>query len=489
MFHRRNKLACLFAVVIYTVGFLTAVHVMHSPSSNQSVSKAPASFTVPNLSEIDRGLKHKLDDAIGFLKDNTHTSNTPKYDKPTPPKDKPPPSFTFPKNVLLKNTAPDSPRQQQFVPKLPYSSPSCDPIENLDVSITLVTSTSMDRIDRLSEICSNWSGKLSIVFYTSLSTDEISTRVNLLPSCINQEDRITITMRAPTANEEADHSLFPVNELRNVAIQAVSTSHYFYVDIDFALSPKMFETMSNPKVTKFLASDYRHAVVIPAFERSYLTCMKSNEALTENEKAAFKKCINKLEMPTDMTSLKRMMGKRMTRVFESRWTEKPHGSTGYKSWFNQDQGSLRKIKCIDSNRYEPYVILRKCSLLPPFQEDFTGYGKNKVQHILHLRHLNYNFQVLGGAFLTHVPHPVSGARENWNEYHQKKKRKGDSVWGARGSDGENSEEPDFHRQKMDAIFSKFKTWLMEDLNGVGGEGIGTPLCEGASDDDSLTHEQ
>ena len=39
-----------------------------------------------------------------------------------------------------------------------------------------------------------------------------------------------------------------------------------------------------------------------------------------------------------------------------------------------------------------------------FDERFVGYGKNKVQLLVHLRRAGYAFDVLGGGFVVHFPH-------------------------------------------------------------------------------------
>ena len=55
-----------------------------------------------------------------------------------------------------------------------------------------------------------------------------------------------------------------------------------------------------------------------------------------------------------------------------------HSSTKYKTWMNQKTGTFVDLPCFKSNKYEPYLTVRYCSDLPPFQEGFTGYGKNKI---------------------------------------------------------------------------------------------------------------
>ncbi|GMI47714.1 hypothetical protein TrCOL_g6424 [Triparma columacea] len=396
-----SKLLCLlFTMAIYAVGFFSAVHMMQSNNDETDLrSRAPVtSTTTRRSSSID----------------------TPSLSPPIPP-----------------SVPPDS--ESSFIAALPYPSPSCSPIENAsDVEVTLVSIASMDRISSLSTFCSTWSGPMSLAFYTSLPPPEVLLQIKeLAPGCGDADDRIEVTTRAQTREEEDDNSLFPVNELRNLAVEAVKTSHYVYIDFDFHPSSKILETILSPSVSAVLASSYKSALVIPAFERSYLRCSKTIEGLRGWRKKAFKECVSKLEMPTDMESLKDQIKRRMTRIFDSRWTSAPHSSTGYNAWYKQDNGSLRKIECIDSDRYEPYLVVRKCSLLPPYQSSFTGYGKNKASHSLHLRYLSYDLYALGGAFVVHVPHPASGAREGWKE---------------RGEGGA-------HKDKMNRLFHGFKDWL------------------------------
>lgn len=72
---------------------------------------------------------------------------------------------------------------------------------------------------------------------------------------------------------------------------------------------------------------------------------------------------------------------------------------------------------------EPYVVLPWCPssksdnprpLTPYYDERFYGYGKNKIQHISHLRYRGVQFSVIPQAFTVHHPHPESSVKQVWN---------------------------------------------------------------------------
>ena len=49
-----------------------------------------------------------------------------------------------------------------------------------------------------------------------------------------------------------------------------------------------------------------------------------------------------------------------------------------------------------------------------YDERFTGYGKNKIEHVTHLRWAGWSFGVLpNDCFVTHFPHPISAAKRDW----------------------------------------------------------------------------
>ena len=69
--------------------------------------------------------------------------------------------------------------------------------------------------------------------------------------------------------------------------------------------------------------------------------------------------------------------------------------------------------CFKSNRYEPYMVLPMTPMTPMFEEAFHGYGKNKIQHVVHLRYIGFEFSVISHAFVIHFPHLKSASRLTW----------------------------------------------------------------------------
>lgn len=120
---------------------------------------------------------------------------------------------------------------------------------------------------------------------------------------------------------------------------------------------------------------------------------------------------------------------------------------------------LTPILCGFDVVIEPYVVLPWCPpsssehprpLTPYYDERFYGYGKNKIQHISHLRFRGVSFSVLPQSFAVHHPHPESSVKQVWN----------------------NKKENELHG-KMDKLYSKYVAELKNEYSDV--EGV-TPQC-------------
>ena len=110
-------------------------------------------------------------------------------------------------------------------------------------------------------------------------------------------------------------------------------------------------------------------------------------------------------------------------------------TTPYKEWWDAPLGAEPlHVSCFKNARYEPYVVLPNLPTTPIYSEAFTGYGKNKIELITHLRFAGFRFHALPGAFVTHMPHAKSAQKLLW--------------------------EAGAHRRSMDALYQKLVAQLV-----------------------------
>ena len=214
----------------------------------------------------------------------------------------------------------------------------------------------------------------------------------------------------------ATGSAYPINWLRNAGISCVGTSHYFIVDVDFWPSGELLPLL------RAQLGDWKsgssggggsgtppRALVVPNFQRSGHGCRNAEEP------GACREALERGEivMPPDFAALQTCLGAKDCVVFDGEYNPQGQASTDVKAWRSQPAGATRRVPCITSERYEPYVVLQRDEATPLFDERFTGYGKNKVQLIVHLRRAGYAFEVVARGFVIHFPHHASDAKHHW----------------------------------------------------------------------------
>jgi hypothetical protein len=69
---------------------------------------------------------------------------------------------------------------------------------------------------------------------------------------------------------------------------------------------------------------------------------------------------------------------------------------------------------LESNRYEPFLVFRYCHDLPPFQNAFYGYGKDKDAWMMQTRRAGWHYKQISTAYIVHYPHLPSKARLHFN---------------------------------------------------------------------------
>lgn len=259
---------------------------------------------------------------------------------------------------LFGNTSPND--FQLYTPHAPSCS---EPLDANDVSFTLVSQLSNDRLWMIQYHCERWGDNpMSIVVFTDRKAAVIKSEL-ISMGCSNENLTLQTVKRT---TYDPDGTEYPVNLLRNLALSVVKTSHIVYADVDFWPSSDLYSILSKETIKEQLASDSKLATVIPAFQmerlcREYRDCRENNIP----------------KMPKHKEALMWLIGKRAASAFDPS-NPGGHGSTKFVTWKDQETATFVDLPCIKSNRYEPYLVVRYCSELPPFQEGFTGYGKNKM---------------------------------------------------------------------------------------------------------------
>jgi hypothetical protein len=322
-----------------------------------------------------------------------------------------------------------------------YKHSSCPKHGTESKSISLVMQTTFDRLPLLRLTCQRWkSSPLIVAVY--LTQNEYDNKWNDILSEYNKLCNNNIVLLSHISKSHEERTLkYPINILRNEALDRVVSSHVLVIDIDMIpsdnLDSAILDTIDLAIERRMdddgdAGIDPKDAIVVPAFERKEMGGIECD---------TLEKCQEYMKddkfIPRTMTELKEKIVNDECIVFQSDVNQEGHMSTKTNEWIERSYdssssyGGLEEIECFQSLRYEPYVIIPWCALKsnadqlimrspgprsPYYDERFFGYGKNKIQQIAHLRTRAYQFMVMPPTgFITHFPHPISKTKKIWND--------------------------------------------------------------------------
>ncbi|XP_078671272.1 xylosyl- and glucuronyltransferase LARGE1-like isoform X1 [Branchiostoma floridae x Branchiostoma belcheri] len=242
-----------------------------------------------------------------------------------------------------------------------------------DNDVTLVAQLSMDRLQMLEALCRHWEGPISLALYMSDAEAQQFLRYALGSETLMQRKNVGYHI------VYKEGQFYPVNLLRNIALQQVNTPYVFLMDIDFLpmynLYPYLKKTVGMMDMRR-----QKKSLVVPAFEtlRYRLSFPKSKAEL-----------LSMLDMGTLYT-------------FRYHVWQKGHAPTNYAKW----RTATTPYRVNWEPDFEPYIVVRK-DQLPEYDTRFVGFGWNKVSHIMELDAQGYEFIILPNAFIIHMPHAPS----------------------------------------------------------------------------------
>ena len=264
-------------------------------------------------------------------------------------------------------------QQRRFITHLYYYGLKYTPRDYYDT--TLVSQLSLDRLEKFRLLLNHWDGPMSLTMY---GTDGEAWS---LETFLQQEsiDRDNVVVHVVYKQGW----FYPVNHLRNLALNTVSTRYVFLIDGDFLPSFGLFEHLK--KANKALLTGYKkRALVIPAF----------------NGKKGF-------IYPSSKKDLLHQLVKGSVSRFCIWCTHQTHGPTNYTLWTTADRPYIVEW----AFHFEPYIVVDRS--VPRYDEKFLGYGWNKVSQITALKAEGYEFVVLPNEFIIHSPHKRTTDREIW----------------------------------------------------------------------------
>lgn len=238
--------------------------------------------------------------------------------------------------------------------------------------VTLVAQLSMDRLQMVEQLCKHWEGPISFALY--MSDAEAQQFLSYALGSAILRDRKNVAYHIVYR----DGQFYPVNFLRNVALQQVNTPYVFLTDIDFLPMHGLYEYLKRV-ISQMSMETSKKALIVPAFEtqRYRLKFPKSKAVL-----------LSMLDMGTLFTFRYHV------------WT-KGHASTNYAKW----RTATTPYKVNWEPDFEPYIVARRDVV--EYDRRFVGFGWNKVAHIMELHAQEYEFIVLPNAYIIHMPHAPS----------------------------------------------------------------------------------
>ncbi|KAK8809501.1 hypothetical protein WA158_000444 [Blastocystis sp. Blastoise] len=259
---------------------------------------------------------------------------------------------------------------------------------------TLISQSSSERLFYLEYTIERWSGPLSIAVYCPT---EKKKEIEYILTKLSLPSRVKVIVHIAKTED------YPINLLRNIAIESIETSHFWVADMDMWPNWDLYDTLVGLPME--LLQDDKLAIIVPAFSyKHYFTINGCLSVLT---------CalLVKNEFPTNKAELAQCLRRGNCSPFR----HDTHTHDYYfKGWKDVPSNiSVTPVECFPNIGQEPYVALKKTPTMPYFDPRFINYGYNKVQWIETLRYSGYKFAVLSQSYAIDIPHPDSKYALNW----------------------------------------------------------------------------
>jgi hypothetical protein len=273
-------------------------------------------------------------------------------------------------------------------------------------AITCVTQGGVNKLPRLLAMTSRWLGPVSFsTLITSASDLDVLFQFWTDNPLIQEYVSIHVLMALP--------QLYPINQLRNLALHNVMTDYVFLNDVDFIPSDHAHDEIA--QLIKASPLYPKTFWVLPAFERR-LTPAIGNKTAEEDE------VTDVAMIPKTKPELLKAIQDQVVTTFHP-YFSKGHRPTNFAKWYKFDDATSMMYPINFGVAFEPYVVCKTQDLHQYFPL-FRGYGFNKNTFFVEATIRNFAYFVLKRQFVVHMNHhngrTARSVDENQNNYPAKR---------------------------------------------------------------------
>lgn len=264
------------------------------------------------------------------------------------------------------------------------------------IDFTAVMHTSYDRINRIDYLLNRWPGKICVSLFI---IDNNFIRMKNVLKKYGDISRLILIFYIPISNSSSyylnngtvikkERTTYPLNFLRDLSIESISTTHYVLLDADILTSSTLY---SNLKRHIDVLNNDSNIILFQTFQttRDY-----GNECRnTGNCKIVWD------SIPNTKFELLEYLRSGLIEPYGSKY----HKIVNIFSWINSKNNQLFLFHPI--SEIEPYGVFRRSVKNPIFNPLFIDYGYDKVEYYQRLVIDSFSFFVLSDDFGVDIPHP------------------------------------------------------------------------------------
>ncbi|VDK69998.1 unnamed protein product [Dibothriocephalus latus] len=260
------------------------------------------------------------------------------------------------------------------------------------------------RLHRLEEMASHWDGPISLALYvTDKEVLLLTEYIQNIPILSNRQDLFIHLMFK-------EGNFYPINALRNIAMEYATTDYVFLVDFDFIPTPRMHTYLSDTltsQISKVIMelkdkkqTGQNKGIKTSTPSKTKVTWEKDSRPVAYVI-PAFETFYTQINFPINKSELLNQIKTGVVKPFRIDVWPAGHQATNYTHWYNSSVPYEVKWEA----DFEPYVVVKKTAAR--FDTRFLGFGWNKVAYAMLLDTLGYRFLVLPEVFVIHLPHSPS----------------------------------------------------------------------------------